>query len=99
MAKHTPIIEPLNTNLFAKTEPEPSTQPTKAKREGHRPIGVYLSDADKDQLDVIIGQHEGRITKHMLLQYAVQRLLSEHRAGTLQLETEIRAGKVVLKVP
>ena len=59
-------------------------------------VSVYLSSKDKNSLEAI--SKKNKISRHMLLSYAVRYFLANYRAGHIKLDPTIAAGKVVLNV-
>ena len=85
------------TNPLARTAPkstEPMSSPTE-KKKSNAPVGIYLSEIDRRQLDSIAKFHN--LNRHQLLQYAVQNFLRDYGNEKITLETEQVAGKVVIK--
>jgi hypothetical protein len=61
-----------------------------------RSYGVYLTETDRHDLEEIAKKLN--VNRHMLLSYAVRVFLANYRAGHIELDPTIEAGKVVLNV-
>lgn len=70
-------------NIFAKTDTG-QEEPQEEKK--NFPIGVYLTQAEKNEIDAI-AEKEG-ISRHAFLQYAIRVFVARYKSGAEKLETK-----------
>lgn len=83
MAKDTRAL--INTNLFAKTEPEP-TETKPEEKPKNNPRGVFLKIDEWAELEKIATDLD--LKPHALRSYAIRYFISQYKAGKIQTKTQ-----------
>lgn len=71
----------INTNLFANTDPAPVDKPKRKRNPDLKPIGVYLTAAEKVEIEALAKANGW--TMHEFLQKGVRYFLARLRAGDI----------------